>query len=146
MRKSLAAPIGAALVIGLLGACSKPASQTAGDAADATANAASNAASDAAAATSDAAATAAQPGGVVSAPQGPKNDPVNADANTGETNLTKGSNSFTEGQARGHIENAGYTNVSALTKTPDGLWTGQAMKDGKSVAVSLDFKGVVTAK
>jgi len=142
MRKSLAAPVGAALVLALLGACSQPASQTAANTADATAGAAS----DTAAMTTDAAGAAAAPGGVVSAPQSPQNDAVNADANTGDRSQTPGSNSFTEAQARGQIENAGYTDVSALTKSPDGMWMGKAKKDGKSMDVSADFKGAVSAK
>ncbi len=138
MHRSMVAPLGAAMLLAALGACSKPASETANQTADATANAASN--------TADAASGAAAPGGAVSAPPSPQNDAVNTDANTQDAGLTPGSNSFTEGQAKGHIENAGYTDVSGLTKTPEGLWTGKAMKDGKSMDVSLDFKGVVSAK
>ena len=58
----------------------------------------------------------------------------------------KGHSSFTEGQAKGHIENAGYTDVTGLTKSADGLWTGMAKKGGKSVSVAVDFKGAVTTK
>lgn len=54
-----------------------------------------------------------------------------------------GANSFTEGQARHHIENSGYTNVTALTKDENGVWHGTAMKGGKTMNVSLDFKGNV---
>ena len=63
-----------------------------------------------------------------------------------QTTPVAGANSFTEGQARDHIEKAGYTGVTALTKTPDGMWTGTATKGGKSATVSVDFKGAVTAK
>jgi hypothetical protein len=49
------------------------------------------------------------------------------------------------GEAKDHIEHAGYANVAGLTKTPDGMWTGQATKDGKPVTVSVDFKGAVAA-
>lgn len=54
-----------------------------------------------------------------------------------------GANSFTEGQARQHIENSGYTSVTALTKDQNGVWHGTAMKGGKTMNVSLDFKGNV---
>lgn len=57
-----------------------------------------------------------------------------------------GANSFTEGQARDRIGKAGYTGVTALTKTSDGVWAGQAMKGKKKVRVALDFKGNVTGK
>lgn len=56
-----------------------------------------------------------------------------------------GANSFTEGQAKERIEGQGYTDVSGLTKGEDGIWTGTAMKDGKSVEVKLDFQGNITA-
>jgi hypothetical protein len=57
---------------------------------------------------------------------------------------SRGSNSFTEGEARGHIENAGFTHVSKLTKDNDGIWRGTAMKKGHRVPVAVDFKGDVT--
>jgi putative membrane protein len=57
-----------------------------------------------------------------------------------------GANSFTEGQARSRIESAGFTNVTGLRKDDQGIWRGQAEKDGKSVKVSLDYKGNVVAE
>jgi hypothetical protein len=130
-----------AAMVGALGACSKPATETA----DARATTSDAAASTSTAAT-DAGAGATNAGGAVSPPGSPQNDPLNSDTNKGDPTQTPGSNSFTEEQARGHIENAGYQNVSALTKSSDGLWTGTAQKDGKSVQVSVDFKGAVSAK
>jgi putative membrane protein len=56
-----------------------------------------------------------------------------------------GANSFTEDQARGRIQEAGFTDVTALTKDDQGIWRGQAVKDGKSTAVALDFQGNVVA-
>jgi len=58
----------------------------------------------------------------------------------------QGANSFTEGQAKSRIESRGYTSVSALAKDDGGIWRGKAMKDGKSVEVSLDFEGNVFAQ
>ena len=52
-----------------------------------------------------------------------------------------GANSFTEGQAKERIEAKGYSDVGTLMKSEDGIWTGTAMKDGKSVDVKLDFQG-----
>ena len=133
MKSSWATPMAIAAACLLATACSKPADK---------------AAADATATTTDAAATAAagptDPGGAVSPPAA--NGAVNTDANTTETATSAASSSFTEGQAKGHIEHAGYTDVTGLTKTADGLWTGMAKKDGKSVSVSVDFKGAVTAK
>ena len=135
-------PIAATLSLALLGACSKPAS-TADQATTQTAAAAN----DAAATTTDAAAMAAtgpaDPGGAVSPPQA--NSAVNPDANTTATATAPASNSFTESQAKGHIEKAGYTDVTGLAKTADGMWTAKATKDGKTMNVALDFKGAVTA-
>ena len=57
-----------------------------------------------------------------------------------------GANSFTEGQAKSRIESNGYANVSELRKDDQGVWRGKAMKDGKSVNVSIDFQGNITAQ
>ena len=37
----------------------------------------------------------------------------------------------------------GFANVSDLKKDDNGVWRGHAMKDGKSVEVSLDYQGNV---
>ena len=58
----------------------------------------------------------------------------------------KGANSFTEGQAKDRIVAAGFTSVSSLAKDGDGVWRGNAMKDGKSVKVAVDFKGNVVSQ
>jgi hypothetical protein len=58
---------------------------------------------------------------------------------------SKGANSFTKKQAMGRMAKAGYP-VSDVAKDKDGLWHGSAMKDGKTVDVSLDFKGNVNAQ
>jgi len=55
----------------------------------------------------------------------------------------KGSNSFTEGQAQGRIEDRGYSNVGDLKKDDDGVWRGRAQKAGTSVQVWVDYKGNV---
>ena len=53
----------------------------------------------------------------------------------------RGSNSFTEGQAKSRIEERGYTNVSGLRKDDDGVWRAIAQRSGNSVQVWMDFKG-----
>ena len=57
-----------------------------------------------------------------------------------------GANSFTEGQAKSRIESNGFSNVTELRKDDQGVWRGKAMKDGRTVAVSLDFQGNVTSQ
>lgn len=136
MRSLTAASAALVISAALLGACSK-AEEPADNVAAATAEA-STAAGDTTAAVTDS-------GGAVSPPPANGNEAVNSDANVNDAGLSAGSNSFTEGQARGHIESAGYTEVGALTKTADGMWTGSAKKAGKSMNVAVDFKGAVTA-
>jgi putative membrane protein len=63
---------------------------------------------------------------------------------TEDGGVAAGANSYTEGQARGAIESAGYTNPTGLTLTADGVWTGTATKNGASVPVSVDYRGSVT--
>lgn len=67
-------------------------------------------------------------------------DSKNADA------PVEGANSFTEDQAKARIAEAGYADVSALTKDDQGVWRGTATKDGQSNAVGLDYQGNVVTK
>ena len=55
-----------------------------------------------------------------------------------------GASSFTEEQARGRISEAGYTDVTALTQTPDGAWQGMATMNGQQMSVIVDYQGNVT--
>lgn len=66
-------------------------------------------------------------------------------AASSETAPVPGANSFTESQAKSRIEEAGYANVTALAKDDQGIWRGQATKDGQQVAVALDYEGNVVA-
>ena len=59
--------------------------------------------------------------------------------------LASGANSFTEGQARGRIEDAGFSDVSELRKDDNGIWRGKAVRNGSPTEVGLDFKGNVVA-
>ncbi|CAN7305434.1 DUF4142 domain-containing protein [Mesorhizobium caraganae] len=56
-----------------------------------------------------------------------------------------GANSFTEDQAKSRIQDAGFSDVSALTKDDKGIWRGQATKGGKTTHVALDYQGNVVA-
>lgn len=141
MRTPILALSGAVASMALLTACSKP-----DEAARETTAATADAATDTAAAAADTTGGAMAAGGAVSPPPANGNEAVNPDGNTADASQSPASNSFTEGQARGHIEKAGYSDVTGLTKTPEGLWTGKATKNGKTVDVSVDFKGAVTTK
>ena len=59
----------------------------------------------------------------------------------------KGSNSFTEGQAKDRaIAHGGVDSVSDLKKDDDGIWRGTGNQSGKSVQIAVDYKGnVVTS-
>lgn len=59
------------------------------------------------------------------------------------TQPAKGANSFTMDQARGRLEPKGFTNVTALEKDSDGIWRGQAERNGTKTAVWVDYKGNV---
>jgi hypothetical protein len=58
----------------------------------------------------------------------------------------EGANSFTEAQAKERIEAAGYTGLDGLMLDDKGIWQAKATKDGKSVAVSMDYQGNIVSK
>jgi hypothetical protein len=81
------------------------------------------------------------------AQSGPNNKAINSAGQNNSDAPVAGRNSFTEGQAKSKIEDAGYTNVTALKKDDNGVWRGKASKSGSANAVSVDFQGNVnTAK
>jgi hypothetical protein len=51
-----------------------------------------------------------------------------------------------DAQAKAAIELDGYKNVRALTKGPDGLWHGRAMRGRTEIAVRVDAGGSVSAE
>src|SRR6478752_7633493 len=77
------------------------------------------------------------------AQSGPNNSAVNSPGQNNSNAPVAGRNSFTEGQAKSKIEEAGYSNVSGLKKDDNGVWRGKASKGGSSTDVSLDFQGNV---
>lgn len=79
------------------------------------------------------------------AQSGPNNNAVNSSGQNNSDAPVAGRNSFTEGQAKSKIEDAGYTNVSELKKDDNGVWRGKASKGGSSAAVSVDFQGNINA-
>ncbi|WP_247468830.1 hypothetical protein [Bradyrhizobium sp. 137] len=71
------------------------------------------------------------------------NNAVNSSDQNNSNAPVAGRNSFTEGQAKSRIENAGYSNVSGLQKDNEGVWRGKADKAGTKTDVSVDFQGNV---
>ena len=81
------------------------------------------------------------------AQSGPNNNAINSPGQNNSNAPVTGRNSFTEGQAKSKIEDAGYANVTELKKDDNGVWRGKASKGGSATAVSVDFQGNVnTAK
>ena len=80
------------------------------------------------------------------AADGPQNPAISGSTSKQVEAPVKGRNSFTEGEAKSRIESNGFSNVSQLAKDDDGVWRGRAMKDGREVAVSLDYQGNVVAR
>lgn len=76
---------------------------------------------------------------------GPNNNAVNTASQNNSNAPVAGRNSFTEGQAKSKIEEAGFTNVTELKKDDAGVWRGQASKGGSPSAVSVDFQGNVNS-
>lgn len=61
-----------------------------------------------------------------------------------EPMVSAGASSFTEDQARGALEKAGYMPVGPLNQNGNGVWQGKATKAGAEVAVAIDYKGAIT--
>jgi hypothetical protein len=79
------------------------------------------------------------------AQSGPNNGAVNSAGQNNSDAPVAGRNSFTEGQAKSRIEDAGYANVTELKKDDKGVWRGQASKGGSPTGVSVDFQGNVNS-
>ena len=79
------------------------------------------------------------------AQSGPNNNAVNSSGQNNSDAPVAGRNSFTEGQAKSKLEDAGYADVTALKKDDKGVWRGQASKGGSATAVSVDFQGNVNS-
>jgi hypothetical protein len=78
-----------------------------------------------------------------SANQGPQNKAVKGVHENNSASPVKGANSFTQSEARKQIEAKGYTHVAGLKKDMDGVWRGNAEKNGASGPVSVDYQGNV---
>ncbi|MCK8786134.1 hypothetical protein M0638_17300 [Roseomonas sp. NAR14] len=82
---------------------------------------------------------AGSPAGAGTAPHGTPSQ----DARPRATAPVPGANSFTEGQARGRIEQAGFSGVTDLRKDDNGIWRGRATRNGAATDVALDYQGNV---
>ena len=80
----------------------------------------------------------------VGGPDAKGNAPLKHMHTVNDGSAKPGANSFTEGQARQHIVNSGYSDVTGLSKGKDGVWRGMATHNGAQVNVAMDFKGNVT--
>ena len=80
------------------------------------------------------------------AQNGPQNPAVKTNDSNNSDMPVKGANSFTQSEAKSRIEKQGFTRVSALQKDQAGVWRGTAVKDGKSMQVSVDYQGNVNAQ
>ena len=85
-------------------------------------------------------------GGVAGAQQSSHNPAVKNPAPVATTMPAKGSNSFTEKQARSRMAKAGYSGITNLVKNEQGQWVGSAMKGATQMTVMLDYKGNVSAR
>ena len=65
---------------------------------------------------------------------------------TGATETAPAGNPFTMEDARKHLMQQGYTNISELVKDAQGKWVGSATKEGKTVPVAVDVNSGVTTK
>ena len=74
------------------------------------------------------------------------NNAVSPSSDNNTAQPAVGANSFTEDQARSHIEAKGYTKVSGLTKDANGIWRGKGMKGDATHDVALDYQGNVFGK
>jgi hypothetical protein len=79
------------------------------------------------------------------AKSGPNNNAVNSPAENNSNAPVAGRNSFTEGQAKSKIEEAGFSKITDLKKDENGVWRGKASKGGAPTSVSIDFQGNVNA-
>lgn len=88
----------------------------------------------------------ASPALVAQSTEGSHNPAVKSSAPHTVAAPARGSNSFTQSQARGRLSKAGYLHITKLMKDQSGAWTGSATKGGKHVSVALDYKGNITTR
>jgi hypothetical protein len=60
---------------------------------------------------------------------------------TAKPNALNPNASSAEAAARYKFEQAGFHDVKGLSRTPDGVWSGRAVRNGVEIAVSMDAAG-----
>ncbi|BBK30598.1 hypothetical protein EDC65_1964 [Stella humosa] len=76
----------------------------------------------------------------------PTNPAVNSSGPNNPGAPAAGANSFTEAQAKSRLEANGYSGVGTLAKDKDGVWRGNATRNGQSVEVAVDYQGNIVAR
>jgi len=95
---------------------------------------------------------APMPSGATNAPPGTtysgQKDPRLPESTTGtaKPGALNNHESAAEAAARYKFEQAGFSNVKGLSRTPDGVWSGRAVKDGVEIAVSMDTAGQIAVQ
>ncbi len=89
-------------------------------------------------------ATADQTAGPVVAAGTDGNQAVDTTPTQDPASVSAGASSFTEDQARGAFEKAGYTVAGPLTQDANGVWQGKATKGGVEATIGIDYKGAIT--
>lgn len=83
--------------------------------------------------------TNAPPGTSYSGQQDPNLPP--STTGTARPNALNSNASAEEAATRYKFEQAGFHDVKGLSRTPDGVWSGRAVKGGVEMAVSMDPAG-----
>ena len=65
---------------------------------------------------------------------------------TAKPNALNPNASGAEAAARYKFEQAGFNNVKGLSRSPDGVWSGRAVRNGVEVAVSMDAAGNIAVQ
>ena len=65
---------------------------------------------------------------------------------TAKPNALNPNASSAEAAARYKFEQAGFHDVKGLSRTPDGVWSGRAVRNGVEVAVSMDAAGNIATQ
>ena len=65
---------------------------------------------------------------------------------TAKPNALNPNASSAEAAARYKFEQAGFHDVKGLSRTPGGVWSGRAVKNGVEIAVSMDAAGNIATQ
>ncbi len=74
------------------------------------------------------------------------NGAIDADQNRPAAARGAANSPFAEAQGNVHFANAGYTNITVMAQHTEGVWHGNAMRDGKATPASVNYQGSVTGR